>query len=339
MPEIICATCGKLFIVKPYRLKTENVKYCSNACRHISLRKERIERTCLCCGKKYSTYPSKSSLYCSRKCYVEHAKTHFIESGKTKKIECNCLYCGKKFSVLKSAIEKWSAGKYCSKECHGKAQKGTTRISKKVSRICLICGKEFFVKPKTVKAGGGKYCSKECTLKSWKSGEIRICKVCGIEFYVRKNQPNSNMFCSKECYSVHQTKKTIINCPICNKEFYTVPSDITYGTGKYCSKKCAGIARRTGNHDENEMIRRSAEMKNWRISVFERDNYTCKKCGKKGNGLYLNAHHIIPFSKDKSLRFEVSNGITLCEKCHIDEHKRLRKQIKKNNQIDIFTCS
>ena len=76
-------------------------------------------------------------------------------------------------------------------------------------------------------------------------------------------------------------------------------------------------------------------MKKWRDSVFARDDYTCQHCGDNSGG-NLNAHHIIPFSKDESLRFEVSNGITLCEKCHKKEHKRLL--ISKTGQTDIFAC-
>ena len=70
----------------------------------------------------------------------------------------------------------------------------------------------------------------------------------------------------------------------------------------------------------NEIIRSSARHKNWRMSVFERDDYTCRKCGAKsgiGKTVILNAHHIKEFSLYPELRFELSNGITLCEPCHI----------------------
>ena len=66
-------------------------------------------------------------------------------------------------------------------------------------------------------------------------------------------------------------------------------------------------------------IRNSFKYIEWRKKVFERDNYTCQICGKVGRE--LNAHHIKFFSKYKELRTELSNGITLCKKCHVKYHK------------------
>lgn len=64
-----------------------------------------------------------------------------------------------------------------------------------------------------------------------------------------------------------------------------------------------------------ERIRFGAEYKEWRTAVFERDDYTCQFCGKRG-GIYIEADHIKPFSQYPELRFEISNGRTLCKPCH-----------------------
>lgn len=69
--------------------------------------------------------------------------------------------------------------------------------------------------------------------------------------------------------------------------------------------------------------RRSEEYKNWRRSVFERDNYTCRSCGARG--CRLNAHHIKAYAFFPDLRYEVTNGLTLCEICHKAIHKRRRR--------------
>ncbi len=61
-------------------------------------------------------------------------------------------------------------------------------------------------------------------------------------------------------------------------------------------------------------IRESLEYEEWRTKVFERDLYTCQECGEIGG--YLNADHIKPFAFYSELRFELSNGRTLCVPCH-----------------------
>lgn len=65
-------------------------------------------------------------------------------------------------------------------------------------------------------------------------------------------------------------------------------------------------------HDRN-----SDQYKKWRMEVFKRDGFQCQKCGSKKD---IQAHHIKAWKSNKSLRYVVSNGVTLCRKCHLDAH-------------------
>lgn len=87
----------------------------------------------------------------------------------------------------------------------------------------------------------------------------------------------------------------------------------------------------------NFAIRESFEYEEWRKAVFERDGYTCQDCGEVGGK--LEADHIKLFSRYPKLRFEVSNGQTLCKDCHKiktikDLKANWKNQFKENYTIE-----
>lgn len=191
---------------------------------------------------------------------------------------------------------------------------------------CKNCGKDF------EKTKHNKFCSLLCYWKSlegkptwnFQGEEKRKCLFCGNYFITRK--VNSKKFCSRNCADKGRRKKGIkkkrkMFCQVCGKDFFAWNYEINR---KFCSRKCLGIAngqRLKGKGHWNwrggisPRVLNTIEYKLWRKAVFERDNYTCQSCGTEQSGIFQ-AHHIKSWAKYPKLRFEVSNGQTLCKKCH-----------------------
>ena len=164
-----------------------------------------------------------------------------------------------------------------------------------------------------MKINGGKwvncaYCGakKLSYPREWKIGRI---KFCNIEHHILFQKQNS-------------FKK---NCVVCDKVFFCQPCQVRYRKRKTCSVACRGryqrllaIENRKKNgftkHQLDRLARYSPEAEKWRKTIFERDNYTCQFCKVRGNK--LEADHIKPFAYFPELRFELSNGRTLCRRCH-----------------------
>lgn len=213
----------------------------------------------------------------------------------------------------------------------------------KLFRVCK-CGTVF--NPNTYKQ---KYCSIECGKKYRQSGckkgkhyphlqraRIAICKVCGKEFRaVKDTKTRMAIYCSKECWEARAHKT--IKCKYCGKEI-----EVGLKSRKvYCNQECSAKAQRVnqkgdksrfwkgGKTKETKLRRTSAEYREWRLAVFNRDKFICQCCGKHTSD--LEAHHIMEQSKYPELIFDINNGLTLCHACHkmTDNYgyKALRKQL------------
>lgn len=125
-----------------------------------------------------------------------------------------------------------------------------------------------------------------------------------------------------KCYRLIRNKnKKIIFCKKCNKIV------CNHGKNKICSNCYLKSLRGKNNPNWNKnltnkerLIRRNVITNElWIKNIFRRDNYTCQSCFQRGNKLV--AHHLEGYHWCKELRFEESNGVTLCEKCHNIFHK------------------
>jgi hypothetical protein len=69
-----------------------------------------------------------------------------------------------------------------------------------------------------------------------------------------------------------------------------------------------------GKTKENKLLRSRDDYKQLRKSVFERDDYTCQICLKRGGDLEMD--HIKEWCNYPELRFNAENCRTLCKRCH-----------------------
>lgn len=85
--------------------------------------------------------------------------------------------------------------------------------------------------------------------------------------------------------------------------------------------------------------RHTPEYQYWRKAVYARDYYTCQCCGAKsgkGASVELHAHHILNWKDNVDERYEISNGVTLCEHCHMSFHRIYGKQNNTKEQLKEF---
>lgn len=100
-----------------------------------------------------------------------------------------------------------------------------------------------------------------------------------------------------------------------------------YTDGRFASKDdlAARLAsddwkKRTPLRKVGARAKREADaLREFRREVFERDRWTCRRCGvfwPKGVG--LEAHHLLPRARGGS--HDPSNGAALCSSCHMGIH-------------------
>lgn len=216
-------------------------------------------------------------------------------------------------------------GKYCSSKCANTANRGQ-RV-KRTELTCQRCGKIFYKLPSQLKRKNeaGKYCSWKCAHPPL----IKKCLNCGNEF--RTSPAEDNTYCSKKCaYTSEIRNKKIGNKqsalhakPEFRIKFLEWIKERTasehWRNSKHFQKGKLHPAYK-GNATARETEKGEYQYKKWRSDVYHRDNFTCQDCKKRG--VRLHAHHLKEWAKYPEMRYEVSNGLTLCEDCHKKRHAK-----------------
>lgn len=228
-----------------------------------------------------------------------------------------------------------------------------------LSKKCKNCGDVFFKKPTD-------------SLRSWQTRRKFCSTNCFDQFRRGKPSPSpSTTFKKGQHIPVPLRSRRrgpdnyrwrggpiLLKCAICTMPI-SVERDQFLRGAKTCSRKCANALRRTPDYRERmsmihrqrvadglhncyrgvgktqDVIRDIWQYEDWRTKVFERDGYTCTKCGQRGGRFNLNVDHIKPFAQileENNINsyntnyyqdaiacnelWDIRNGRTLCVECH-----------------------
>ena len=273
-----------------------------------------------------------------------------IYKGNTTKLLFKCS-CGEIFekSYVKFKNENQRPCKKCGRRTGANKKKTSVIVN------CTYCGKELEMPPNRIKAAKNIFCNTECKGKymsehlkgenspSYKSTTVH-CDYCGKEINKPPSLIKEKNFCDRNCMANYMKTGETVKCYVCGKEFYKIKSQIDRSEKHFCSEKCKCEHQTTLRgelspqynpnltDEERKANRDYIEYAEWRNKVFERDNYTCQRCGQKQGD--INAHHLNSFHWDKEHRTDINNGITLCTSCHKLFHKEYGSRNNTKEQYD-----
>lgn len=189
-----------------------------------------------------------------------------------------------------------------------------------LTKNCIVCGKKYIKRETTSKKVWVKsrFCSKTCInvgRNPW--NKYLIPKLCGNCNKLFQPRENNRKYCCRKCARAKQirTSESARKSMATRRARYGyIQSPTTREKQRLSRLGSKSHLWKGGLTKKNYRLRRSSTFKNWRKAIYERDDYTCQTCKVRGGRLH--PHHIKSWELYPELRFEVSNGQTLCISCH-----------------------
>ena len=143
-----------------------------------------------------------------------------------------------------------------------------------------------------------------------KIGTIKVCEYCSAEYAVKGTKARAfSRACSRSCSG------KLRPAPMLGKKMSTETKEKMRQAKLGITGEAHWNYKGYNNRTERQIAMSQDAYKQWRKSVFERDNYMCQGCGIRGG--YLEADHIQPWVLFPEQRYQVDNGQTLCRPCHM----------------------
>lgn len=142
----------------------------------------------------------------------------------------------------------------------------------------------------------------------------KICENCKMQFEAPLSRDKTAVACSKSCRYELMRGRMKDMAPKLTPEIREKIRQTKERNGGQRGER--NPRWRGGITPINRKIRNSDEYKEWRLSIFRRDRFTCVLCKSKPPKIKIEADHIKPFALFPELRLEITNGRTLCRPCH-----------------------
>ena len=269
------------------------------------------------------------------------------------RVEKVCPNCKKAFYILPYLERRGKT--FCSILCRNRAltrfgYKSSTDTCQKISfslrkryrdrwgtRKCPTCGKEFqdYKKSKQI------YCSRECAYISPAFG--RKISQASVGRKLSEEARKNIGLATKKKWQNEEFKMRVGKAISLGRVGIRVSDE-----GRESIRRAAllNTPKRTdhwnwqgGITPVRESIRKTFEYKQWVQAVFERDNFTCQHCKRRGGDLeadhypkafaqLLDTYNIENIQDARSCKelWSLDNGRTLCMECHLKTYKGIPKK-------------
>lgn len=275
---------------------------------------QEILKTCTKCGKTFSL----------------NIENFALDKNTKSGFKTWCRSCNKEYAALYRLKNKKKASRYGAeyrKKNPDKIKELNSRYYKNNSERLIFSQSEYFQKNKD-KIRETRKANKRLVLKrrrvateyqSKKANYLRTVRSIGFIDKIRKSQIDSNL--------------AEVKCAYCGKWYHPTNGDVSSRLKSinstspsntfYCSDECKISCPVFGKALYPKGFKKgtSREVTPFaRQLCFERDEWTCQKCGVTDKSLHC--HHVKSYIQNKILSNDIENMITLCVDCHKEMHKR-----------------
>jgi len=224
------------------------------------------------------------------------------------KMKCICKQCDKEFMAFKN-----SKGLFCGYSCSTTFRNLNNKHSEETKRKI---GKKSKLRTKGKNNPNykGEYESKNIPLYDTYAYQIKFAEK------VRRNKDDKNILEVKcaYCGKWHMPKlRDVRNRVQALKGNINGYSEYKLYCSNSCKKECPVYNQNKYPKGYKKASSREVQPE-LRQLVFERDEYTCQKCGNEKN---LHCHHIEGIRWEPLESCDIDKCITYCKNCHIEVHK------------------